>query len=93
MQKYFPESGHVSALNISQLSDYEIWSYAKRHHYSIVTKDKDFYHLAVSKGHPPKVIWIISGNCRNEEILRILLKSKKDIHRFLKNKKDLLILK
>jgi len=61
--------------------------------FTIVTKDKDFYYLATAKGHPPKVIWVITGNCRNEDMIKILIHGKADIMRFLKSKKDMLILR
>jgi len=93
LQKYFPDSVHVHNLKITHFSDNEIWEYAITHNFAIVTKDKDFYHLANAKGHPPKIIWIIKGNCRNEEVLKILVGAKLDILKFLKNKKGMLILR
>jgi predicted nuclease of predicted toxin-antitoxin system len=93
VQEYFPGSAHVYDLNIAHLSDHEIWEYARKKSFTIVTKDKDFYYLATAKGHPPKIIWIIAGNCRNEEMIKILIRGKTDIVKFLKNKKDLLILR
>jgi predicted nuclease of predicted toxin-antitoxin system len=93
MQEYFPGSKHVYDLNIAHFSDNEIWEYARNNDFAIVTKDKDFYHLALTKGYPPKVIWVVSGNCRNEEMIKILLNGKPDILNFLKNKKDILIVR
>ena len=93
MQEYFPGSIHVYNLNIAHLSDNEIWEYARNNDFTIVTKDKDFYHLSLAKGYPPKIIWVVSGNCRNEEMIKILVNSKADILNFLKNKKDMLIVK
>lgn len=61
----FTESKHVHELKIDRYSDNEIWEYAKNNDYCIVTKDKDFYYLSTAKGHPPKIIWIIRGNCKN----------------------------
>ena len=93
MQEYFPGSLHVYSLNIAHLSDNEIWDYARNNAFTIVTKDKDFYHLSLAKGYPPKIIWVVSGNCRNEEMIKILVNSKADILNFLKNKKDMLIVR
>ncbi len=93
MQEFFPGSMHVYSLNIAHLSDNEIWEYARSNGFTIVTKDKDFYHLSLAKGYPPKIIWVVSGNSRNEEMIKILVNSKGDILDFLKNKKDMLIVK
>jgi predicted nuclease of predicted toxin-antitoxin system len=35
-----------------------LWQYAKKHDFSIVTADADFYELAIALGPPPKVIWL-----------------------------------
>lgn len=93
MQEYFPGSMHIYELNIAHFSDNELWEYARSNSFTIVTKDKDFYHLALARGYPPKVIWVVSGNCRNEEMIKILIHSKADILNFSKNKKDMLIVR
>jgi len=93
MAEYFPGSRHVYSLSLAHLSDIEIWKYAGANNYAIITKDRDFYHFAMAKGHPPKIIWVIAGNCRNENMLKILVKGKADILRFMKKKKDILILR
>ncbi len=89
----FPGSMHVFNLGIAHYSDIEIWNYAHKKQYTIITKDKDFYHLAISKGQPPKVVWLVSGNCRNEEMIKTLEHGKTEIRKFLKNNKDILILR
>jgi predicted nuclease of predicted toxin-antitoxin system len=93
MREYFPGSKHVFNLKIAHSSDNEIWEYARKKDFTIVTKDKDFYYLATTKGYPPKVIWVIAGNCRNEDMIKILVAGKPDILKFLKSKKDVLILR
>jgi predicted nuclease of predicted toxin-antitoxin system len=57
LQPEFPGSAHVSALRIDHFSDRQIWQYALENQFTIVTKDKDFYHLANTLGNPPKLIW------------------------------------
>jgi predicted nuclease of predicted toxin-antitoxin system len=37
----------------------------------IVTKDKDFVNLCLSKGAPPKIIWITLGNSTNKQLKEI----------------------
>jgi predicted nuclease of predicted toxin-antitoxin system len=68
----YPESVHVYLLGMGDANDIEIWEYAKKNDYMIVTKDADFSELGVVKGFPPKVIWIRRGNCTTKDIENIL---------------------
>jgi predicted nuclease of predicted toxin-antitoxin system len=54
----FPGSSHVSREQLLQAQDREIWEYAKRNEFCIVTADADFYELATALGPPPKVVWL-----------------------------------
>ena len=49
----------------------------------IVTFDSDFYNISLIKGHPPKIIWIRTGNLTTAEIAEILCQRKVDIEHFL----------
>jgi predicted nuclease of predicted toxin-antitoxin system len=89
---FFPGSKHVAGLALEQLSDLQIWQYAKEHHFTIVTKDKDFYHLATSKGSPPKVVWITRGNCTNRQLIDLVTGAAQAISRFMQSNKDILVL-
>jgi len=40
--KYFPESKHISQLGLVNFSDMEIWDFARKNEYIIVTFDADF---------------------------------------------------
>ena len=64
----YPDSNHVHPLGLDQVPDKEIWEYARRESFLIVTKDADFSDLCMLLGFPPKVIWIRRGNCRTSDI-------------------------
>ena len=68
----FPGSRHVRELDLSRALDETIWTYAKEHGFSIVSKDSDFQQLSFVYGAPPKVIWIRRGNCSVSETEQIL---------------------
>jgi len=51
-----------------QMSDSEIWQYAKENNCIIITKDTDFYQRVVLYGAPPKIIWIRLGNMRRKQL-------------------------
>jgi predicted nuclease of predicted toxin-antitoxin system len=83
LDKSFSECKHVSDCNLQDSEDLNIWKFAKLNAYAIVTFDSDFYDISLINGHPPKIIWIRTGNLTTIEIAK-LLNSKKDIiERFL----------
>ena len=68
----YPNSAHVFTLGLDRAADHEIWEYALRHDYLIVSRDADYSELSVLRGFPPKVILIRRGNCSTEEIENML---------------------
>jgi predicted nuclease of predicted toxin-antitoxin system len=64
----FPGSAHVSALDLQSSQDLAIWEFARTNGSCIVSKDSDHYHLAILRGHPPKVVWVRLGNCTTRQI-------------------------
>jgi predicted nuclease of predicted toxin-antitoxin system len=75
----YPGSNHVHLLHLDQVQDREVWEYARREGFLIVTKDADFSDLCVLLGFPPKIIWIRRGNCSTSAIERILREHYHDI--------------
>ena len=75
----YPDSNHVYPLKLDQVSDKEIWEYAQREGFLIVTKDADFSDLCILLGFPPKVIWIRRGNCQTTAIESMLRRHHADI--------------
>lgn len=51
-----------------QMSDSEIWRYAKDRDLTIVTKDSDFSHRIIVSNPPPKVVHIRIGNMRLRQL-------------------------
>ncbi len=75
----YPDSNHVYPLGIDRVSDTEVWEYARREGFLIVTKDADFSDLCMLLGFPPKIIWIRRGNCKTSDIEVILRHHYSDI--------------
>lgn len=82
----FPECGQVRELNLENKSDRELWDFAKREHYSIVTFDADFYDLVTLYGHPPKVIWLRMGNTSTDNLIKVIQTHSEIIKAFLTDK-------
>jgi len=75
----FPDSNHVYAINLDRAQDSEVYEYACREGFTLVTKDADFGDLNVLRGFPPKVVWIRRGNCSTGAIGDILRRHYDDI--------------
>lgn len=58
----FPNSSHVNLVGLASATDLEIWSYAREHDFTVISKDDDFRSLSLVNGAPPKVIWLRIGN-------------------------------
>jgi predicted nuclease of predicted toxin-antitoxin system len=64
----FPNSSHVNSIGLAGATDLEIWTYAREHDFSVVSKDDDFRSLSLVNGAPPKVIWLRIGNASTAAI-------------------------
>ena len=79
----FPNSTHVMLKNLDESSDMEIWRYAYKNNYAIVTKDSDFNDIAIYQTNNVKIIWLKIGNCKINEIEQVLRDNEKIIKTFL----------
>ena len=73
LQDAFPQSTQVALLGMESATDQEIWDYARKQGYVIVTRDSDFYDLSLLHGFPPCVIWIRTGNVTKSAVTHLLL--------------------
>lgn len=81
----FPQSEHVDRIGLGATQDREVWEYARKHHYTLVSKDSDFHELSLLYGAPPKVVWIRRGNCTTRQIELILRNKLEDIRSLADN--------
>jgi len=82
LEKHFPETTHVSSLNLDRADDADIWAYARQNDFTITSKDTDFLNLSVLHGPPPKVVYLQIGNCSTREIRELIESSIEEIERF-----------
>ena len=83
IQDIFPEAKGVRELGLEGSTDKEIWSFAKREHYTVVTFDSDFFDLMVLAGHPPKIIWLRTGNTTTKNLEKLFHKHAEEIKDFI----------
>ena len=76
---------HVSQLNLTNSSDIDIWGYARKNNFTIVTFDSDFIDISNLKGHPPKIIWLNIGNTSTQNVANKLIEEQKMITLFIEN--------
>jgi predicted nuclease of predicted toxin-antitoxin system len=67
---------------MQRAEDDQIWQLAKREQFVLVSKDEDFHALSLVRGHPPKVLWVRSGNCATELIETLLRKNFNEVQKF-----------
>ena len=83
---HFEGSTHVKQEGLINSPDYQVWEFAKKHDYIIVTQDSDFNALNSLYGFPPKIIWIRTGNLRTQLIIEILIEYYSEIEKFIDDK-------
>ncbi len=79
----FPGCKHVSECGLQNHEDFDIWIYAKKNDFAIVTFDSDFFEISLINGHPPKIIWIRTGNLSTTELVDLIEKRHSEINSFL----------
>ena len=79
----FAGSKHLQELNMGTANDSEVWEFAKKEGFTLVTKDNDFNDLVTFLGFPPKVIWIRRGNCSTNDIKELLISNIEKIKAFI----------
>lgn len=79
----FPGSKHLKDFDLTREQDEPIWTFAAAQGFTIVSKDSDFMHLSMVRGHPPKVVHIRLGNCPTGRISERLAAEAKAIQEFV----------
>ncbi len=84
----YPGSVHVREVGMREADDSEIWSYALRNDFVIVSKDSDFQQQSLLFGPPPKFVWLRMGNCSTGDVFEVIRKFADAIDLFGKNKSE-----
>jgi predicted nuclease of predicted toxin-antitoxin system len=71
----YPVCKHIRELGLIDVEDVDIWDFARKNGYTIVTFDADFYDIGLINGCPPKIIWLRTGNLTTNQIVDILIKT------------------
>jgi predicted nuclease of predicted toxin-antitoxin system len=68
----YPDSAHLRDVGLNGADDADVWNYAAREGFAVVTKDDDFRERSVLKGSPPKLVMIRTGNCSTRDVEALL---------------------
>jgi predicted nuclease of predicted toxin-antitoxin system len=79
----FPGSKHLKDFSLTREEDVPLWSFAAENGFTIVSKDSDFLHLSMLRGHPPKVVHVRLGNCSTRRITDQLVSEAQTIRDFI----------
>ena len=83
IESLFPGSQQVKSLALENKTDKTIWDFAKKEEYTIVTFDSDYYDLSLTLSHPPKIIWIKTGNLTTNALEKLLTAKAEQIKSFI----------
>ena len=79
----YGECAHVDHIGLQvPASDKNIWEYALKNNYIIITKDIDFLYFLETQGYPPKVVLLRTGNNSSQAMYELLLQAKDKIEEF-----------
>ena len=73
----------VRFVGLEDAADYDIFQFAKRHNFAVVTFDADFVDLNTLYGTPPKVIYLNTGNLATRSVSDLLTNSILRIRHYL----------
>ncbi len=59
------EAAAVRDIGLHRADDGDIWSFARRGGWMVVSKDEDFIEFALQAVAGPQIVWLRIGNCTN----------------------------
>jgi predicted nuclease of predicted toxin-antitoxin system len=85
LPEHYIGSSHVKYERLINAPDRQIWEFAKKNDFIIVTQDSDFNELNTLFGFPPKIIWIRTGNLKTQAIIDLLNNQRDEIQQFIED--------
>lgn len=81
----FSDCKQVGSVGLHNCNDSDIWKFAKQNGFTIVTFDSDFFDMSILHGHPPKVVWLRTGNMQTSELAERILLNFSNIDSFIED--------
>lgn len=83
LSEEYENSSSVKNEGLINAFDIDIWNFARKNGFVIVTQDSDFNDLNTLYGFPPKIIWIRIGNLKTRMLAKMLNDYKNEIDSFV----------
>lgn len=83
LQDVYPDSAHVVPEGLGTTLDENVFRFAGRHDFVLVTQDRDFAELSAVHGAPPKVVWIRARNGASHPIAELLRRHQATLRAFV----------
>lgn len=83
LQAAFPGSAHVNELGLGGARDIEIWNFALRERFDVMSRDADMALLAIRRVGDACVVWVRTGNLRLQDLLHRIVRAIPELHRSL----------
>ncbi|MEQ8928059.1 MAG: DUF5615 family PIN-like protein [Fulvivirga sp.] len=84
----FSNCEQVRFAGLEDSSDIEVFQFAKKNNYAVVTFDSDFVDLNAMYGTPPKIVYLNTGNLTTKNISELLLNNIMRINQYLSSDSD-----
>ena len=84
----YNDSNHCNSIRPLLKNDFEIWEYARKNNFSIVTFDEDFEQLEMLYSFPPKIILLKFGNASTQFIADYFLSNYTLVQDFIASEKQ-----
>ena len=78
----------VRFVGLEDSSDYEIFQFARKNDFAVVTFDSDFVDLNAMRGTPPKIVYLNTGNLTTKNISELLMNNILRINYYLNSNSD-----
>ena len=82
------DSQQVRFVGLEDSSDFEIFQFARKNDFAIVTFDSDFVDLNAMYGTPPKIVYLNTGNLSTQNTSDLLIDNMLRINHYLESDSD-----
>lgn len=88
LPKQFSNCQQVRFVGLEDSSDFEIFQFAGKNDFAVVTFDSDFVDLNAMHGTPPKIVYLNTGNLTTKNITELLMDNILRINHYLDSDSD-----
>ncbi len=72
LEAMYPGTKHVKHVQLTSHADADLWEFARKDEFIILTQDDDFVEMSMMRGAPPKVVHLAMGNHTTKQWLSII---------------------